>query len=769
MSVSRSPFARSTSALYTTIVSTEPSSAKMREALQTNLDVDYVISYKIDTADKSGSTSQFTKLVRSLADAGLTTEVRNGDNTSLLVFVKAADEKLFADVVYRSRMKDWLHGIRQIQPVKDTAETLTTEPLSQAERLRQIHEMIVSPRSEGGAGITPNHEPWTNVEMVFPLHDHAKNKRWLTEFSTKTFLTPSDLDEIKDTVGEKIGYYYAFIQAYFTFLIFPAAFGFSCWVLFGSFSPIYGIVSSIWCVVFVEYWTRQERELAIRWGVKNVSELSHQRREFKADTVLTDNVTGEQIPFFPAKKRLQRQLLQIPLAIISLLGLGTIICFCYAVEIFLSEVYSGPFKSVLTFTPTIILTLTVPTMSGYLTSFAERLTMYENYKTQDAHDKAMVSKIFVINFLTSYTAILLTSFVYVPFASILVPYLDIFSLTVQRVAENEKQTRAPAPGAFNINPNRLKNQMIYFAVTAQVVGFAMETIVPLLKKKGTDKYQQMQQSRAEKSGGAVPTATANDPPEEREFLTRVREEASLPDYDVTTDLREMVIQFGYLSLFSVVWPLTPVSYLINNWIEIRGDTFKLTVESKRPNPQRADSIGPWLESLSFLAWLGSITTAALCYMFSGSSRLGPDGKPHAIKGWALLLSIFFSEHIFVIVRLIVREAINKLDSENQQKERSERFMVRKKYLVDAGLGELVEPMAQSQQSPLRATAEKEGGAQLGEVINRRSLEEDAREGSLHDSTPSKRFWGHQRSWRETERVGLTLIAQLEGSEEKKSK
>lgn len=220
MSVSRSPFARSTSALYTTIVSTEPSSAKMREALQTNLDVDYVISYKIDTADKSGSTSQFTKLVRSLADAGLTTEVRNGDNTSLLVFVKAADEKLFADVVYRSRMKDWLHGIRQIQPVKDTAETLTTEPLSQAERLRQIHEMIVSPRSEGGAGITPNHEPWTNVEMVFPLHDHAKNKRWLTEFSTKTFLTPSDLDEIKDTVGEKIGYYYAFIQAYFTFLIF---------------------------------------------------------------------------------------------------------------------------------------------------------------------------------------------------------------------------------------------------------------------------------------------------------------------------------------------------------------------------------------------------------------------------------------------------------------------------------------------------------------------------------------------------------------------
>jgi anoctamin-10 len=139
-----------------------------------------------------------------LAEAGLNTEVRNGNGNSLLVFVKAADESILTDVVYRSRMRDWLHGVRQIQPVKDAPGALTSQPLTDAEKLRQIHSMIVAPKEEGGAGITPKHGDWTNVEAVFPLHDHVKNKKWLSEFARKTFLTPEDLDEVRDTVGEKV-------------------------------------------------------------------------------------------------------------------------------------------------------------------------------------------------------------------------------------------------------------------------------------------------------------------------------------------------------------------------------------------------------------------------------------------------------------------------------------------------------------------------------------------------------------------------------------
>lgn len=143
-------------------------------------------------------------MIRSLAEVDLVTEVRTNDDTSLFVFVKAKDDQSFADVVYRSRIKDWLHGVRQIQPIKETVGTLAETPLTEAERLRMIYALITSQRLDGGANITPNHGEWNYVEAIFPLHDHVRNKKWLAEFSKKTFLTPDDLDQIRDSVGEKV-------------------------------------------------------------------------------------------------------------------------------------------------------------------------------------------------------------------------------------------------------------------------------------------------------------------------------------------------------------------------------------------------------------------------------------------------------------------------------------------------------------------------------------------------------------------------------------
>jgi anoctamin-10 len=534
-------------------------------------------------------------------------------------------------------------------------------------------------------------------------------------------------------------------------MMFPAVFGFSCWILLPHFSWIYGIMNGLWCVVFVEWWKRQEFELAFRWGVRGVSAIEDKRRDFHYEKEIHDPITGETTLYFPAIKRLSRQLLQVPFALLASLALGSLIAICFGIEIFISEVYNGPLKSVLVFLPTILLTILVPTISTFLTGLATRLTDFENYATQDAYDKAMVSKLFVLNFITSYLGVFLTAFVYVPFAAILVPYLDVFSLTVKPFATDDKQMQATNPANFKINPDRLKNQVIYFSITAQIVNFALETVMPLVLQKGTAKYNEMQASRAEKKGGAAPSPSANDPTEEKEFLQRVREEAALPEYDVQTDLREMVIQFGYLSLFSVVWPFMPVSFFINNWVELRGDIFKLTKECKRPNPQRADSIGPWLESLGFLAWLGSLTTAAIVNMFSNDG-LGPDGRPSHIKLWALLLSVFFGEHLYMVVRLGVRTIISKLDSENKRKERAERFMVRKRYLEEAGLGSVLRPGLTS--PPMSARGDEKS---MQEQITRQSLEEDARQTSMHDSTPSSKFWNRQKGWAETEKVGLKMI------------
>lgn len=275
------------------------------------------------------------------------TEVRNGDNCALLIFVKSASRSHLRSEVYRSRVQDWLYGVRIAAPEKNMQEALSAEPMTEAEQLRLVYLLITKPRNEGGAGITPKKGEWKGVESIFPLHDHAFNKAWIKEITSKYLLTNKDLEDIKDRFGEKIGFYFAFLQSYFVFLVFPAVFGFCAWVLFAPFSPVYAVVNGLWCIIYTEYWKKQETDLAVQWGVRGVSKIQHKRPDFKHEREIKDPVTGEQIKFYSPVKRLSRQLLQIPFALCATMILGSLIATCFAIEIFISEVYHGPFKGYL--------------------------------------------------------------------------------------------------------------------------------------------------------------------------------------------------------------------------------------------------------------------------------------------------------------------------------------------------------------------------------------------------------------------------------------
>lgn len=213
--------------------------------------------------------------------------------------------------------------------------------------MRIIYQLITNPTSEGGAGITPKEGEWENVESIFALHDHAYNKDWIKKWSGSWMLTTEDLDDIRNRLGEKVAFYFAFTQSYVMFLCFPAAFGAAAWLMLGHFSPVYGLVSSIWCTIFTEWWKHQEADLAVRWGVRGVSKIETKKRDFKHEKEHTDPVTGETVKVFPSTKRLQRQLLQIPFALAAVSILGALIATCFGIEVFISEVYNGPGKSFL--------------------------------------------------------------------------------------------------------------------------------------------------------------------------------------------------------------------------------------------------------------------------------------------------------------------------------------------------------------------------------------------------------------------------------------
>ncbi|KAG6260654.1 hypothetical protein E4U49_004658 [Claviceps purpurea] len=696
-----------------------------------NFGIDYVIHYSVPAKERAEAEAGFVQLIEALTNVGLATEVRSGDSGSLLVFVKIASADLLAQQVYRGRLQDWLQGIRTSGPNPDLAKALQDEPVTEAERLRLVYQLIIRPENDSGAGINQASSKWKYVSDIFPLHDQQFNRSWIQKWSKKWFLDEADLEDIRNKFGESIAFYFAFLRSYFVFLAFPSAMGFAAWMLLGQFSSVYALGCGLWSVIFLEYWKKKEVDLAVQWGVRGVSAIQLPRPEFEWDYEAEDAVTGEPVKVYSYKKRFQTQLLQIPFAIACIVVLGGLVVIANSLEIFITQVYDGPGKQYLVFVPTMILVVFTPTFSAVLMKAASVLTHRENYDTVDAHKAALVQKQFVLNFMTSYMALLFTGFVYIPFGDILLPFLDFWRHAAQTLTFSEKTLPTQQ---FRINPERISSQMFYCTVTAQVVNFATEVIVPYAKQKAFAKAKELQSRQPE----------IQDEPEEAAFLKRVRDECALETYDVTDDYREMVMQFGYLSLFSVAWPMAACCFLINNWVELRSDGLKIAVSCKRPIPWRSDSIGPWLDALGFLSWLGSITSAAIVFLCSGAKN-GNRGTASQITAWGCLLSVLLAEHFYLLMQQVVRMLMNKVESIGVQRERRERYLMKKRLLAE-NLGQAATSKAAVP------------GIQTGEKMTREALEDEARDASVRGRGGSgEMFWQRQRGMEETILIGRKLI------------
>lgn len=98
-------------------------------------------------------------------------------------------------------------------------------------------------------------------------------------------------------------------------------------------------------------------------------------------------------------------------------------------------------------------------------------------------------------------------------------------------------------------------------------------------------------------------------------------ESKLNTFDNTVeDYGELVIQFGYVSLFGLAYPLTAFVFFLNNVLEQRSDLFKyLYIRNRAPADVAAD-IGKWMDTLNFLL-LTSIWTNAGILIFTADREV----------------------------------------------------------------------------------------------------------------------------------------------------
>ncbi|POS82783.1 hypothetical protein EPUL_003547 [Erysiphe pulchra] len=696
-------------------------------------DVDYVIRYNVADTTKHQAEIQFAKLIEALQDVGLMTETRYGGYGFILIFVKIASLQNLQDRVFRSRLSLWLYDVQNEIPIQSMQRNLRDLSITEAERLRTIYSLITSSKTEGGIGITPNNGDWKNVESIFPLHNNEFNKELIKKLNSRYIVDAKTLTEIKDHFGERIALYFAFLQSYLIFLIFPAAIGLFAWIFLGRYSPIFAGFNTLWCIIFVEFWKKQEKIFASQWKSHDDSINGYQYPELEHMITSNDPLVGKRIRKLYLIKQLFRQILQIPFVIAAVIILGGLIATCFGIEIFITELYSGHFKKYMVLLPSIILSTMMPIVSALLKKSALKLTNFENYETRSSYETSMVQKIFVLNFISSYLPIFLTAFVYVPFGQVLAPHLNYFNLIFKN-SSNANNQIVSQENVFQINPDRLKSQVIYFTVTAQILNFGLEVIFPFIRRKLFSRIRNVHDYTNRELVGN---------PSEFSFLAQVRKEADMNKYDVTSDFREMIVQFGYLSLFSVIWPLTAISFLINNWIEIRSDAIKITMETQRPIPWQTVSIRPWINALGFLSWLGSLTTAALVYLFS-ENVMGSDGTPDNMKAWRLLLAIFISEHIYLATKLVVKKLISNLYSSEYGAEKSERLKSRK--IFEKIINENTIGKASSQKI--------HKGVETNESVSRDYISNHHQEDGKHQ------FWRCQFNATETIELGKNYISMV---------
>ncbi|ORE01372.1 DUF590-domain-containing protein [Rhizopus microsporus var. microsporus] len=628
-----------------------PPSSSSKLTLNKNAGIDYVIKFKFPTSSRDKSRQQLEQHVtKSLKDltarlnsVGLRYQIRPGkEPDTLLIFISSPIQCIKKEF-RRERVRDFLLGIR-VDDIDEASDIQTFKELTEAERLRLVYEIMTQPKEEGGAGISPQTDQY--VESIIPLHNDELNDKWLKSWSTKWLIDDNDLLLIRNHFGEKIAYYFAFLQNYFLWLSVPASLGVFVYLTHtNTLAGWYSLAMIIWAIVFIEIWKRKENQLAIQWGARNYSKNEKRRTEFKGDRWVKDEITGEDMPVVSTYKLLIRRLASIPGVTIGAAFLSIIVGFVFMLQLFLHEYYNGPFKQFLHYTPTVGYVLLIPTMTKIYSQWMKRLNDWEMHKTSAAYEYYYTQKIFIANFLVGYLSIFITAWIYIPFGDHVLPYLVQYN-----ISHDHK----------SVDFQRLRAQLVYFVVTGQIVGFLTEMAVPyvinLIKPKAQRVSEKVLHKREMPTTKelAIREASENDE-EEVKFMEKVYNEVSMLEYDIYIDYAEMVIQFGYVSMFSTVWPLTALCCLINNWIELRGDAVKICKYTRRPTPLRAESIGPWLGNMETLIWLSSITMSSFAYLFHPSTNIHSYYTPIFT-----LVAILISEHIYVVLRLGIRQAIHLL-------------------------------------------------------------------------------------------------------------
>jgi len=111
---------------------------------------------------------------------------------------------------------------------------------------------------------------------------------------------------------------------------------------------------------------------------------------------------------------------------------------------------------------------------------------------------------------------------------------------------------------------------------------------------------------------------ANGTPSDEASVTLISQpeaQSKLPRFPgLMSDYNEMLIQMGYVTLFSAAFPLAPLAALLNNLVEMRTDGIKMLKTIQRPHYEGASDIGSWQPIMALMSIVCILTNCGLIYL-----------------------------------------------------------------------------------------------------------------------------------------------------------
>lgn len=140
------------------------------------------------------------------------------------------------------------------------------------------------------------------------------------------------------------------------------------------------------------------------------------------------------------------------------------------------------------------------------------------------------------------------------------------------------------------------------------------------------------------------------------LLVLLQNEIKLSNFDVDSEFLELLIQFGFVSMFSVVFPLAAVFAYINNLFEGSIDLSKMLTSKRYGLQLNRCRIGAWQLCFEVVSFVSIFTNLFfLCICSKHLSQITPkflDKLAQESLAFKLVL-MFFLEHVILMVRYMI--------------------------------------------------------------------------------------------------------------------